>query len=145
MALALDLTRNGWKGFRFGVWLPLLLGGLLFLGPAYSESFVMDEATYGALVISIPAEVWATCLFGSSLVYMVFLMINGRWKYSWVVRIAAAMVAASKFTLFVVSASQSGGHDIVILFGFAFVVSIFCTIWIDAREVVFQGSGRGGC
>ena len=132
------------KGWRAGVWSVLLLGGALFMGPAWSGSFVMDAHTYGELVVSIPAEAWASILFGGSLVYLIMLAVNGDWYRSWIVRVAAALIVSIKFAFFVVSAVRTGGHDIVILFGAAFLVCILTTVWIDAREgVAYRGRPPG--
>ncbi len=137
------MTRDFWKGYRLGVWTPMLIGGALFMPSAFSGDFFMDEATYGKLVISIPAEVWASALFGSSLVYIVFLFINGRLWWSWMVRVLASAVGVGKMTLFAFSAFQSAGHDVVIMFGAAFAAAILFAVWIDAKEAV-QAGGRVG-
>lgn len=133
------MSREFWKGYRLGIWLPMLLGGALFMPAAYFGDFVMDARTYGDLVISIPAEVWSTVLFLSSAIYILFLFINGRWAYSWMVRIAASFFGAGKMSLFAVSAYHSAGHDVVVLFGAAIAVGILGTVYIDAREAVLSG------
>lgn len=137
------MTRDFWKGFRLGVWLPMLIGGALFMPAAYSGDFFMDEVTYGKLVLSIPAELWATVLFGSSFFYIVFLFINGRLWWSWIVRVIASLFGAGKMTLFSVSAYGSAGHDVVVMFGGAFAAAIMFAVYIDAREAV-AGGGRVG-
>ncbi len=121
----------------------MFIGGALFMPPAFSGDFFMDEGTYGKLVLSIPAEVWASALFGSSLIYIIFLFINGRLWWSWIVRILASMVGAGKMTLFALSAYESAGHDVVIMFGIAFAAAILFAVWIDAKEAAMTGGRLG--
>lgn len=138
------MSRDLAKGYRFGVFIPLFLAGAIFLVAAFSGSFVMSANVYGQAVVSIPAELWASVLFGSSLCYLSFLMINGRWKHSAKLRIASAFMGAVKFAVFAYSAAASAGHDIVVIFGVVFVFAILSCLGIDAREAVLQGRARNG-
>jgi hypothetical protein len=134
------VTRDFWKGLRVGVWSIFFIAGSIFWVSSHSGAFSMSLDVYGPAVIEVPAVVWAGMLFIPSVAYLVALYINGRRWWTPVVRMLSALVVATKFAAFAVSALPALYGDIVVIWGVVLgAAAAFCAC-IDGIEARRQWS-----
>lgn len=68
----------------------MLIGLKLFIATSAS-AVTMSPEVYGDLAYSIEAESWALLFITTSSFYTAFIYINGRWKYSPLMRLLASL------------------------------------------------------
>ena len=70
------------------------------LGAALMDSPVMSVADYGPWVTGVKAELWSWPLLIASLSYILFMLINGNWRWSPAARMFFATFHVATLTLF---------------------------------------------
>ena len=109
---------------------------------AQIDDLVMPLEVYGRMVTAIPAELWAGVLMFANAAHLFGLYINGRWRWSPVVRVLALLVHLGFSIAFVSSALTAPFGDVVVLFstGFAFWNARFLAINVGDVVRVHRGA-----
>lgn len=112
--------------------------GLILLLLSSTAPSVMSPDQYGEMAYSIEAEAWATAFMTTSLFYTTFIYINGRWKYSALMRFFAALsllgahlyIGVSAAVEAIVSPETFVGYPVLTysLLLFPFVYGYFCLV-----------------
>ena len=92
----------------------------------------MSTEFYGEMVAAIPAELWAGLVLLASSTHMIGLTINGRWRWSPVVRLFGAGTNLILFVLFAVSSTSATIGTSLSIVGTAVtfnVITIFSSVF----------------
>jgi hypothetical protein len=95
----------------------LALCGLTFfvLGHAWPEA--MHPDTYGMLAYDIDAETWGMGFLAGGVIWAYGVHINGRWRWSAVLRVAGVSGLLGLFGYLIVSAATAPGGAVIVIFG----------------------------
>ena len=96
--------------------------GLLFYAAAKLWPDAMPVEVYGHLAYDIAAETWSMGFMSASGMVAYGIHINGRWKWSPVLRICGYLMLLMMFAFLVGSAIQAPFGAVIVIFGGVFFV-----------------------
>ena len=126
-----------WAGLFFFV-------ACLFWISAQTETFKMPVEVYGEAVIAIPAELWAGVLLFANALHLFGLYINGRWRWSPLLRVVALLTHLTFSITFLTSAITAPVGDVVALFSVGFATWNGRYLWINLCDLRHSIGGRHG-
>lgn len=107
--------RNEQWGFCWGVF----AAACLFMAGTFLSPNSMGQSLYGPYAQAIEAEAWAAGYIGASLLSIYGILINGRWRWSPMIRTAGFAVMSGMFGFLGFSA-WAGAADGVVVWAFTF-------------------------
>jgi hypothetical protein len=119
--------------------------GMLFYIAASIWPDAMPVMVYGEMAYQIEAETWALGFMGSSALLAYGVHINGRWRWSPCVRVAALLFMLALFAYLVASAVMAPAGSVVAIFGgLFFIPMIVGFLKTNLRDLRVRWSyGRG--
>ena len=105
----------------------------------------MPVMVYGEMAYQIEAETWALGFMGSSALLAYGVHINGRWRWSPCVRVAALLFMLALFAYLVASAVMAPAGSVVAIFGGLFFIPMIAGfLKTNLRDLRVRWSyGRG--
>lgn len=102
--------------------LRMLTCGFLFFIASSVWPEAMPEDVYGSMAYDIDAETWSLGFMAASGLLIYGVLINGRWRWSPVLRIAGLSMLLAMFVYLVVSALHAPYGSVIVIFGGLFFV-----------------------
>lgn len=106
----------------------------LFWVSAHLEIFTMPPEMYGA-AMEIPAEVWSGLLVFSSAVWLFGIYINGRWRWSPLLRVAGCGGHLTFNLIFLWTSATAPMGDVVALFSVSFALANARFLALNLRDL----------
>lgn len=107
----------------------------LFWIAAGTGDFAMSEEVYGPVVIAVPAELWSSVLLFANAAHLFGLYINGRWRWSPLVRVMALLTHSAFSITFLTSSVAAPFGDVVTLFSAGFAIWNLRFLWINLGDL----------
>jgi len=93
----------------------LTIAILFWIAAVLSDGDVMRAETYGAWVVQFPAEYWAGSLVAASTLFLLGVIINGRWRFSPALRLIGAGWHTVTLSAFAIGAFTAANGDFVLI------------------------------
>ena len=114
---------------------------LFWVAATLNDSGVMRAETYGEWVVQFPAEYWAGSLVAASTLYLLGVIINGRWHYSPVLRVIGAGWHTVTLSAFAIGAYSASNGDFVLISSGVFAI---VHAWFAALNICDAWGRRNG-
>ena len=113
-------------------WAFLVLAFGFWAAAKAKESPIMPSEVYGAWVVSIDAEIWAGSIMLAASLFLMGIIINGRWRWSPLLRLCGALWHVGTLGIFAISAAGSEYGDFMTL-----AAGVFCGVhaWFFALNL----------
>lgn len=113
-------------------WAFLVLAFGFWAAAKAQDDPIMPAAVYGEWVVSIDAEIWAGSIMLAAGLFLLGIIINGRWKWSPALRLAGATWHVVTLGVFSISAASAQYGDFMTL-----AAGVFCGVhaWFAALNI----------
>ena len=112
-----------WGDHQLTLAVLLLWGAMYFTYIALATTeIVMSPEIYGEWVTGFQAEYWSIPMFMGSALHIAGIKINGRWRWSPLVRVAGCLLSSVMLVAFAAGAMGASMGDPVFAFGSIFAI-----------------------
>jgi len=126
---SLNLRRHG-DSQEVVQWAFMAIAAFFWSATVFKPGPVMRWETYGEWVVQFPTQLWAGSLMAASTFYLLGIVINGRWKWSPILRLIGAGWHFLTLSIFSVGAASAPfGENLCISAAVFAVVHFRFAVW----------------
>lgn len=116
-------------------WAFLAIAAAFWFAAIARHGPVMRPETYGELIVSLPTKFWAGSLMLASALYLLGIIINGRWRWSPALRLGGSLWHSMTLTAFAIGGLTAPyGENLAVSAGVFAGVHVWFTA-LNARDL----------